>query len=175
MADDLRWLEASGYPLAANTLRTELARDQFVDSVSDVRLKLRLKNMPATLDNAVARAVQLEALWVMHPSSNQRPEFKVPKPSEGDPESVLAMAPPGANHGASPPPRFLVFAVCSGTVSGAALSRRRPLGGRNWEAFMCCGEHAASNRVVVLWTNSRLFCVASPATSQPQLCSPRTS
>ena len=94
LADDLRRLVALAYPLAAHALRMELARDQFVDSVSDVRLQLRLKeNMPATLDDAVARAVQLEALWATHPSINQRPEFEVPKPSEGDPASVLAMAP----------------------------------------------------------------------------------
>ena len=82
LADNLRRLVALAYPLAAHALRMKLARDQFVDSVSDVRLQLRLKeNMPATLDDAVARAVQLEALWATHPSINQRPEFEVPKPS----------------------------------------------------------------------------------------------
>ena len=49
---------------APHNVRMELARDQFVEAVSSVRLQQRLKeDPPASLDAAVCRAVQLEAVW----------------------------------------------------------------------------------------------------------------
>lgn len=64
LADELRRLVALAYPAAAHALRQELARDQFVEALSSVRLQQRLKeDPPADLDAAVARAVQLDALW----------------------------------------------------------------------------------------------------------------
>ena len=63
-ADDLRRLVALAFPKAPHDVRMELARDQFVDAVSSVRLQQRLKeDPPASLDAAVRRAVQLEAVW----------------------------------------------------------------------------------------------------------------
>ena len=64
LADDLRRLAALAFPIAPHDVRMELARDQFVDAVSSVRLQQRLKeDQPASLDAAVCRAVQLEAVW----------------------------------------------------------------------------------------------------------------
>ena len=64
LADDLRRLVALAFPNASHDVRMELARDQFVDTVSSVRLQQRLKkDLPVSLDAAVHRAVQLEAVW----------------------------------------------------------------------------------------------------------------
>ena len=64
LADDLRLLVALAFPNAPHDIRMELALDQFVDAVSLVRLQQRLKeDPPASLDAAVRRAVQLEAVW----------------------------------------------------------------------------------------------------------------
>ena len=64
LADDLRRLVALAFPTAPHDVRMELAQDQFVDAVSSVRLQQCLKeDPPESLDAAVRRAVQLEAVW----------------------------------------------------------------------------------------------------------------
>ena len=63
-ADDLQRLVTPAFPNAPHDVRMELARDQFVDAESSVRLQQRREeDPPASLDAAVRRAVQLEAVW----------------------------------------------------------------------------------------------------------------
>ena len=64
LADDLHRPVALVFSNAPHDVSMELARDQFVDAVSSTRLQQRLKeDPPASLDAAVRRAVQLEAVW----------------------------------------------------------------------------------------------------------------
>lgn len=64
LAHNLRRLAALGYPNAPHRIRSELARDQFVEAILNARLQQCLhEDPPDTLDDTVAHAVQLEVVW----------------------------------------------------------------------------------------------------------------
>ena len=64
LADDLRRLASRAYPNADEELRDELARDQFIEGLSSAAIRLKLKEMNlVTLDQVLAQALHLEALW----------------------------------------------------------------------------------------------------------------
>ena len=63
-ADDLRRLATRAYPTAAEELRDELARDQFIEGLGHSAMQMKLKEANlATLDLVLAQALHLETLW----------------------------------------------------------------------------------------------------------------
>ena len=63
LAGTLRKLGRLAYPTAGEDVIDQLAKDQFIDALDDreTRLKVR-EGIPATLDAAVSRALQIEAM-----------------------------------------------------------------------------------------------------------------
>ena len=52
------------YPEAAEELQDSLAKDQFIDALEDREIRLKLRESgPKTLDEAVSRALQIEAMY----------------------------------------------------------------------------------------------------------------
>eukprot|EP00117_Sycon_ciliatum_P016565 scpid20143/ scgid15938/ len=64
LADDLRRLVVRAYPNMPGGLQDELVRDQFIEAVSPVALRVRLQeNPPATVQAALEMALHLEKVW----------------------------------------------------------------------------------------------------------------
>lgn len=64
LASSLRRLVSRAYPEAVAELQDSLSKDQFIDALEDreIRMKLR-ESSPKTLDEAVSRALQIEAMY----------------------------------------------------------------------------------------------------------------
>ena len=64
LTSSLRRLASRAYPEAVPHLQDSLAKDQFIDALEDreIRIKLR-ESAPKTLDEAVRRALQIEAMY----------------------------------------------------------------------------------------------------------------
>ena len=64
LADDLRRLVTRAYPNMQDGDQQELVRDQFIDALTPSSLRVRLQeNPPATLQEALERALHLERVW----------------------------------------------------------------------------------------------------------------
>ena len=64
LADDLRRMVVRAYPNMPEGDRGELVRDQFVESLTPVALRVHLQeNPPATIQAAVEAALHLERVW----------------------------------------------------------------------------------------------------------------
>ena len=64
LADELRKLVGRAYPNMPDNDREELVRDQFIESLTPVSLRVRLQeNPPATVQAAVEVALHLERVW----------------------------------------------------------------------------------------------------------------
>ena len=64
LADDLRRLVARGYPRMNAGDQQELVRDQFIDALTPISLRVRLQeNPPANIQEAVEAALHLERVW----------------------------------------------------------------------------------------------------------------
>ena len=64
LADELRKLVVRAYPHMPDQDREELVRDQFIEALSPVSLRVRLQeNPPATVQAAVEMALHLERVW----------------------------------------------------------------------------------------------------------------
>ena len=64
LADDLRRLVVRAYPNMPGGLQDELVRDQFIQAVSPVALRVRLQeNPPATVQAALEMALHQEKVW----------------------------------------------------------------------------------------------------------------
>ena len=64
LADDLRKLVVRAYPNMPDPDRDELVRDQFIEALTPVALRVRLQeNPPATVPAAVEMALHLERIW----------------------------------------------------------------------------------------------------------------
>jgi len=65
LGNRIRTLARKAYPDVEAVLRDELARDQFVRSLDNVDLTLKLRhNMPATLDDAIRMAIDWQTVEV---------------------------------------------------------------------------------------------------------------
>ena len=64
LASSLRRLVGKAYPEAAPELQDNLAKDQFIDALEDREIRIKLRESgPKTLDEAVSRALQIEAMY----------------------------------------------------------------------------------------------------------------
>ena len=64
LSSSLRRLARKAYPEAAEELQDSLAKDQFIDALEDREIRLKLRESgPKTLDEAVSRALQIEAMY----------------------------------------------------------------------------------------------------------------
>ena len=64
VADDLRRLVVRAYPMMPDAVRDDLVRDQFIESLTPVALRVRLQeNPPATVHAEVENALHLEKVW----------------------------------------------------------------------------------------------------------------
>ena len=64
LASSLRRLVSQAYPEAVPDLQDSLAKDQFIDAVEDREIQMKLQeSCPKTLDEAVSRALQIEAMY----------------------------------------------------------------------------------------------------------------
>ena len=64
LADELRRMVSRAYPNMAEGDRNELVRDQFIEALTPVALRVRLQeNPPATIQAAVEAALHLERVW----------------------------------------------------------------------------------------------------------------
>ena len=64
LADELRRMVVRAYPNMADGDRSELVRDQFIEALTPVSLRVRLQeNPPATIQAAVEAALHLERVW----------------------------------------------------------------------------------------------------------------
>ena len=63
-ASSLRRLVSRAYPEAVPDLQDSLAKDQFIDALEDREIRMKLRESgPKTLDEAVSRALQIEAMY----------------------------------------------------------------------------------------------------------------
>ena len=70
LASQIRTLANRAYPTASADLLDELSRDQFLEALTDKALRIKVKESdPSNLDQALTRALQLEAL---HEAENRR-------------------------------------------------------------------------------------------------------
>ena len=64
LASSLRRLVSRAYPEAVPDLQDSLAKDQFIDALEDREIRMKLRESgPKTLDEAVSRALQIEAMY----------------------------------------------------------------------------------------------------------------
>lgn len=64
LASSLRRLVSRAYPAAVPDLQDSLAKDQFIDAAEDREIRMKLRESgPKTLDEAVSRALQIEAMY----------------------------------------------------------------------------------------------------------------
>lgn len=64
LASYLRRLVSRAYPEAVLDLQDSLAKDQFIDALEDREIRMKLRESgPKTLDEAVSRALQIEAMY----------------------------------------------------------------------------------------------------------------
>ena len=64
LASSLRRLVGKAYPEAIPDLQDSLAKDQFIDSLEDREIRMKIRESgPKTLDEAVSRALQIEAMY----------------------------------------------------------------------------------------------------------------
>lgn len=64
LASSLRRLVSRAYPEAVLDLQDSLAKDQFIDALEDREIRMKLRESgPKTLDEAVSRALQIEAMY----------------------------------------------------------------------------------------------------------------
>lgn len=64
LASSLRRLVSRAYPEAVPDLQDSLAKDQFIDALEDREIRIKLRESgPKTLDEAVSRALQIEAMY----------------------------------------------------------------------------------------------------------------
>ena len=64
LASSLRRLVSRAYPEAVSDLQDSLAKDQFIDALEDQEIRMKLRESgPKTLDEAVSRALQIEAMY----------------------------------------------------------------------------------------------------------------
>ena len=63
LAGSLRRLVKKAYPEAVESLQDSLAKDQFIDALEDREIRMKVRESgPKALDEAVSRALQLEAM-----------------------------------------------------------------------------------------------------------------
>lgn len=64
LASSLRRLVGKAYPEAVADLQDSLAKDQFIDALEDREIRMKIRESgPKTLDEAVSRALQIEAMY----------------------------------------------------------------------------------------------------------------
>ena len=64
LASSLRRLVGKAYPEAIPDLQDSLAKDQFIDALEDREIRMKIQESgPKTLDEAVSRALQIEAMY----------------------------------------------------------------------------------------------------------------
>ena len=64
LSSSLRRLASQAYPEAVPHLQDSLAKDQFIDALEDREIRIKLRESgPKTLDEAVHRALQIEAMY----------------------------------------------------------------------------------------------------------------
>ena len=64
LASSLRRLVGKAYPEAVADLQDSLAKDQFIDALEDREIRVKIRESgPKTLDEAVSRALQIEAMY----------------------------------------------------------------------------------------------------------------
>ena len=64
LASSLSRLVSRAYPEAVPDLKDSLAKDQFIDALEDREIRVKLRESgPKTLDKAVSRALQIEAMY----------------------------------------------------------------------------------------------------------------
>ena len=64
LASSLSRLVSRAYPEAVPDLKDSLAKDQFIDALEDREIRVKLRESgPKTLDEAVSRALQIEAMY----------------------------------------------------------------------------------------------------------------
>ena len=64
LASSLRRLVGKAYPEAIPDLQDSLAKDQFIDALEDREIRMKIRESgPKTLDEAVSRALQIEAMY----------------------------------------------------------------------------------------------------------------
>ena len=64
LASTLRRLVSQAYPEAVPDLQDSLAKDQFIDALEDREIRMKLRESgPKTLDEAVSRTLQIEAMY----------------------------------------------------------------------------------------------------------------
>ena len=101
LADDLRRMVVRAYPRMVAVDQEELLRDQFIDSLNPVALRVRLQeNPPATLPEAVEAALHLERVW-----------SSIDTPTHAAGDSSLLVGPYADVHGASSRVQVPVMAV----------------------------------------------------------------
>ena len=60
----MRRLVSKAYPEVAADLQDSLAKDQFIDALGDQEIRIKMRESgPKTLDEAVSRALQIEAMY----------------------------------------------------------------------------------------------------------------
>lgn len=64
LSGSIRRLVRRAYPAAGDELQDSLARDQFIDALEDRDMRMKIRESgPKTLDEAVSRALELEAMF----------------------------------------------------------------------------------------------------------------
>ena len=107
IADDLRRMVVRAYPQMADHDREELVRDQFIECLTPLVLRLRLQeNPPATVQAAVETALHLERIWGNEPSRGDLSRT-TGQPDLAQPSLLVAatgapIAAPGSLHAAQP-------------------------------------------------------------------------
>ena len=78
LSSSLRRLARKAYPEAAEELQNSLAKDQFIDVLEDREIQLKLRESGAkTIDEAVSRALQIEAMYEAELRSGKSRSFRL--------------------------------------------------------------------------------------------------
>ena len=93
LASSLRRLVSRAYREAVPDLQDSLAKDQFIDALEDREIRIKLRESgPKTLDEAVRRALQIEAMYEAESrSSKGRSVRVVQEPSRNENSELVEL------------------------------------------------------------------------------------
>ena len=94
LASSLRRLVGKAYPEAIPDLQDSLAKDQFIEALEDREIRMRIRESgPKTLDEAVSRALQIEAMYEAESRRTKGRSVRVIQEPSQDERSAFAELP----------------------------------------------------------------------------------
>jgi len=136
LADDLRRLVGRAYPAMPGQIQDEMVRDQFIEALTPISLRVRLQeHPPATVHEAVETALHLEKVWGSVTLPSQATQQLVGPYGESSPSQLVVAA-------VDAPPPVANRAGRDDDLHG--MGRRPEYGPRKWkpkdESCWVCGQ-----------------------------------